>query len=151
MAHFFEQALLLALAVDDEVVLVADVRGELAQQALRRTMEVFSSTTRFALACNFSQKVIEPIQSRCAVVRFGRLDDREVLARVLDVVAAEKVTATDGGLDAILYTADGDLRAALNNLQAAHVGFGTVNEQNVYKVRRCACCNGACMCVVLVA
>lgn len=113
----------------------ADSMTEHAQQALRRTMEVFSSTTRFALACNFSQKVIEPIQSRCAVVRFGRLEDREVLARVLDVVEAEKVAVTDDGLEAILYTSDGDLRAALNNLQAAHVGFQAVTGPNVYKVR----------------
>lgn len=62
-----------------------------AQQALRRTMEIYSSTTRFALACNISSKIIEPIQSRCAVVRFSRLSDAEVLERLLLVAAAEKV------------------------------------------------------------
>eukprot|EP01013_Petalomonas_cantuscygni_P017263 TRINITY_DN3439_c0_g1_i2.p1 TRINITY_DN3439_c0_g1~~TRINITY_DN3439_c0_g1_i2.p1 ORF type:complete len:390 (+),score=96.79 TRINITY_DN3439_c0_g1_i2:345-1514(+) len=112
----------------------ADSMTDHAQQALRRTMEIFSGTTRFALACNFSSKVIEPIQSRCAVVRFSRLSDKELLARILDVVEAEGVNATDDGLEAVLYTADGDMRAALNNLQATHVGLGAVTAANVFKV-----------------
>jgi DNA polymerase III delta prime subunit len=63
-----------------------------AQQALRRTMEIYSNTTRFALACNLSSKIIEPIQSRCAVVRFARLTELEILDRLLRVVEAEKVS-----------------------------------------------------------
>ena len=62
-----------------------------AQQALRRTMELYSSTTRFALACNNSEKIIPPIQSRCAVVRFGRLSDAQILEKVLHVCKEEKV------------------------------------------------------------
>ena len=62
-----------------------------AQQALRRTMEIYSSTTRFALACNQSSKVIEPIQSRCAIVRFTRLLDAEILQRLLHVCRTERV------------------------------------------------------------
>ncbi|RWW42084.1 hypothetical protein BHE74_00052392, partial [Ensete ventricosum] len=62
-----------------------------AQQALRRTMEIYSNTTRFALACNTSSKIIEPIQSRCALVRFSRLSDQEILGRLMVVVEAERV------------------------------------------------------------
>lgn len=54
-------------------------------------MEIYSSTTRFALACNLSSKIIEPIQSRCAIVRFNRLTDVEVLDRLMLVAQAEKV------------------------------------------------------------
>lgn len=62
-----------------------------AQQALRRTMEIFSNTTRFALACNQSNKIIEPIQSRCAILRYSKLSDKQVLKRLLELCGAEKV------------------------------------------------------------
>ena len=65
-------------------------------------MEIYSNTTRFALACNQSSKIIEPIQSRCAVVRYSRLSDQELLARVLEICRMEKVlTFLPGTGDAI--------------------------------------------------
>eukprot|EP00250_Pteridium_aquilinum_P006933 c16754_g1_i1 orf=312-1331(-) len=105
-----------------------------AQQALRRTMEIYSNTTRFALACNTSAKVIEPIQSRCAIVRFSRLSERDILDRLLRVVQAENVPYIPEGLEAVVFTADGDMRQALNNLQATFSGFHFVNQENVFKV-----------------
>ena len=62
-----------------------------AQQAMRRTMEVYSNTTRFALACNTSNKIIEPIQSRCAILRYAKLKDGEILKRLLEICELEKV------------------------------------------------------------
>lgn len=62
-----------------------------AQQALRRTMEIFSNTTRFALACNQSNKIIEPIQSRCAILRYSKLTDAQVMKRLLEICDMEKV------------------------------------------------------------
>lgn len=97
-------------------------------------MEVFSKTTRFALACNTSDKVIEPIQSRCAVVRFMKLTNEEVAARIMDVCRQENVEFTEDGLEAVVYTAQGDLRQALNNLQSANDGFGKVTSETVFKV-----------------
>eukprot|EP01018_Ginkgo_biloba_P012608 Gb_10901 [translate_table: standard] len=69
----------------------ADSMTSGAQQALRRTMEIFSNSTRFALACNTSAKIIEPIQSRCAIVRFSKLSEQEILGRLMQVVEAENV------------------------------------------------------------
>ncbi|DBA82816.1 hypothetical protein WJX77_008579 [Trebouxia sp. C0004] len=112
----------------------ADSMTSGAQQALRRTMEIYSSTTRFALACNQSTKVIEPIQSRCAIVRFSKLGDKEILSRVVYVCQQEKVPYVPEGLEAIIFTADGDMRQALNNLQATHSGFSLINQENVFKV-----------------
>jgi len=113
----------------------ADSMTSSAQQALRRTMELYSNTTRFALACNTSSKLIEPIQSRCAILRFTRLDDKEVLKRVKEVIEAERIEHyTNEGLEAILFTAQGDLRNALNNLQATFAGQGAITPENVFKV-----------------
>lgn len=61
----------------------ADSMTDGAQQALRRTMELYSATTRFALAANNSEKIIEPIQSRCAVLRYSKLTDAQILAKVI--------------------------------------------------------------------
>ena len=97
-------------------------------------MELFSSTTRFALACNSSEKIIEPIQSRCAMLRYSKLSDAQVLAKVLEVCKKEDVDHSDDGLEAIVFTAQGDMRQALNNLQSTHEGFGFVKSENVFKV-----------------
>ena len=77
---------------------------EAAQQALRRTMEIYSNTTRFALACNNSEKIIEPIQSRCAMLRYSKLTDPQILAKLLDVCEKEKVDYTEDGMDAVIFT-----------------------------------------------
>uniref|UniRef100_A0A0K8T2R4 Replication factor C subunit 2 n=1 Tax=Lygus hesperus TaxID=30085 RepID=A0A0K8T2R4_LYGHE len=112
----------------------ADSMTDGAQQALRRTMEIYSGTTRFALACNNSEKIIEPIQSRCAMLRYEKLKDHQILAKLLQVCETEKVTYTEDGLEAVIFTAQGDMRQALNNLQSTHNGFGTVDSTNVFKV-----------------
>uniref|UniRef100_H2YCX7 Replication factor C subunit 2 n=1 Tax=Ciona savignyi TaxID=51511 RepID=H2YCX7_CIOSA len=112
----------------------ADSMTSGAQQALRRTMEIYSKTTRFALACNQSDKIIEPIQSRCAVLRYSKLSDVQILSRLTEVIDKESVRYDDSGLEAILFTAQGDMRQALNNLQSTHQGFSFVNSDNVFKV-----------------
>lgn len=112
----------------------ADSMTSAAQQALRRTMELHSSTTRFALACNLSSKIIEPIQSRCAVVRFSRLSSTEIATRVKYVLEQEKVDYDQSGVDAAVFTADGDMRIALNNVQSTFNGFGYVDAKNLNKV-----------------
>jgi len=112
----------------------ADSMTKAAQQGLRRTMELFSSSTRFALACNLSNKVIEAIQSRCAILRYSRLEDVQVAKRVKEVATMENISMTDKGLEAIVFTAEGDMRNAMNALQATKAGFGVVNDVNVFKV-----------------
>ncbi|KAG2434795.1 hypothetical protein HXX76_007680 [Chlamydomonas incerta] len=112
----------------------ADSMTSGAQQALRRTMEIYSNSTRFALACNQSSKIIEPIQSRCAIVRYARIPDEDILSRMRLVAEKEGVTYNEAGMEAIIFTADGDMRQALNNMQATHSGFGFISQENVFKV-----------------
>lgn len=112
----------------------ADSMTDGAQQALRRTMELYSNTTRFALACNSSEKIIEPIQSRCAMLRYSKLNDSQVLAKIIEVCQKEDLSHTEDGLEAIVFTAQGDMRQALNNLQSTAQGFSHVSAENVFKV-----------------
>ena len=112
----------------------ADSMTDGAQQALRRTMEIYSNTTRFALACNTSEKIIEPIQSRCAMLRFTKLSDGQILAKLLEVCQRENLEYDEEGLEAIVFTAQGDMRQGLNNLQSTAQGFGKITGSNVFKV-----------------
>ena len=105
-----------------------------AQQALRRTMEIYSSTTRFAFACNQSNKIIEPLQSRCAILRYARLTDGQVVRRIMQICEAEKVEHSDDGIAAVVFSAEGDMRQAINNLQSTVAGSGFVSGDNVFKV-----------------
>jgi len=97
-------------------------------------MEIFSNTTRFCLACNMSNKIIEPIQSRCAILRYAKLRDTEILKRLLEICQMEKVEYNDDGLTALIFTSEGDMRQAINNLQSTFSGFGFVSGDNVFKV-----------------
>uniref|UniRef100_A0A914Z105 Replication factor C subunit 2 n=1 Tax=Panagrolaimus superbus TaxID=310955 RepID=A0A914Z105_9BILA len=112
----------------------ADSMTEGAQQALRRIMEIYSNTTRFAFACNQSDKIIEPLQSRCALVKYSKLSDEQMAKRVIEIAKIENLNFTEDGIEAILFTAQGDMRQALNNLQCTASGYGLVNAENVYKV-----------------
>ncbi|WP_255335974.1 replication factor C small subunit [Methanosarcina sp. KYL-1] len=97
----------------------ADALTSDAQSALRRTMERFSSNCRFILSCNYSSKIIEPIQSRCAVYRFRRLSDGAIRKRLEYIVADQGLSITEDGYEALVYVAQGDMRKAVNSLQAA--------------------------------
>jgi len=112
----------------------ADAMTESAQQALRRIIEIYSKTTRFAFACNIFDKIIEPIQSRCAVVRFHRLSDQQIRSKMISICKQMSFKYNDKGVDAIIYTAQGDMRQAINNLQSTYDGFGEITEENVFKV-----------------
>jgi len=112
----------------------ADALTSDAQSALRRTMEQFSNNVRFVLSCNYSSQIIDPIQSRCAVFRFAGIDDDAVAARVREVAEAEGVDYTEDGVDALVYAADGDMRRAINALQAAAATGESVTEESVYAI-----------------
>lgn len=105
-----------------------------AQQALRRTMERFTETCRLIMCANYSGKIIEPIQSRCAPFRFTYLPREEHDCYLKDIAAKEKVKLTTEGLDAIFEVCGGDLRRAINTLQSAASLGKPVDAKVVYSV-----------------
>ena len=112
----------------------ADSMTSSAQGSMRVTISDYSNTTRFVLACNDSSKIIEAIQSRCTVLRFGKLSSDDIKERITFVLNNENAKYDDNGLKAIIDTCNGDMRYALNNTQSCIVGFGEVTEENVYKI-----------------
>jgi len=107
----------------------ADSLTSEAQAALRRMMEKYTATTRFVLSCNYSSKIIEPIQSRCAVFRFRRLNDADVERYIQRLAENEGITVEEEGMKALLYVSEGDLRRATNALQvSASLGNEVTDE-----------------------
>ena len=112
----------------------ADNMTAAAQHALRRTMENYTKTCRFILICNYSNKIIAPIQSRCAVLRFMPLTNKEILGRLKYIAKKESINLTDEGSEAMLYVAGGDCRKAVNILQAVSTITKDITEDSVYQV-----------------
>jgi replication factor C small subunit len=105
-----------------------------AQQALRRTMERYTETCRFIMCANYSGKIIEPIQSRCAPFRFTYLPREEHDRYLKEIAAKEKVKLVPEGLDAIFEVCGGDLRRAINTLQSGASLGKPVDAKVVYSI-----------------
>ncbi|NYT11438.1 MAG: replication factor C small subunit [Methanomassiliicoccales archaeon] len=97
----------------------ADALTSDAQAALRRTMERYSHICRFVLSCNYSSKIIDPIQSRCAVFRFRPLPKEAITSYLAMIAEKEGAKITDEALEALVHVAQGDMRKAVNSLQVA--------------------------------
>lgn len=105
-----------------------------AQQALRRTMENYTQTTRFILSCNYSSKIIDPIQSRCAVFRFKPLPEKALKQIIHGIAKHESLTIDDAAVAALIEVSHGDVRRLENVLQAAASTTKHVTEDVVYDV-----------------
>lgn len=105
-----------------------------AQAALRVWMEKFAKTTRFILICNYYNKIIPALVSRCYKMRFSPMDPCEARTRILYIIERESVRCTEDGLDAIMCVGAGDMRKYINVLQCTHMAFDMVTREYVYKV-----------------
>lgn len=112
----------------------ADALTTDAQAALRRTMESYAQTCRFILSCNYSSKIIDPIQSRCAIYRFKPLGPGAVKEEICRIAAKENLTVTGEAMDAIVYIAQGDMRKAINALQGAAIIRNAIDEKMIYAI-----------------
>lgn len=125
-----------AINADYKIIFLdeADALTPDAQQALRRTMEQFSDNCRFILSCNYSSKIIDPIQSRCAVFRFNRLEENDVKAYIQRLGEAEDFKISEEAIDAIMRVSSGDLRRVTNILQTASIQKDKIDEEDVYGI-----------------
>jgi len=105
-----------------------------AQQALRRTMERYTETCRFVLCANYSGKIIEPIQSRCAPFRFSHLPREEHDHFLKQIAEKEQVKLTEEGAEAIFEVCGGDMRRAINTLQASASLSKPVDAKVVFSI-----------------
>lgn len=108
----------------------ADEMTSDAQTALRRIIEDTSKHCRFILIANNISKIIEPLQSRCAVFKFTRISEKEVVAYLEEICKKEKIKFDEKGLRTIYGYSEGDMRHAINILQAT-ASLGIINELNV--------------------
>ena len=105
-----------------------------AQQALRRTMETFSRTCRFILSCNYSSKLIDPIQSRCSVFRFRPLEEAHIADIVKGIAKTEKIKVDDDAIKAIYQLCEGDARRAENILQSCSSITDHITEKIIFQI-----------------
>jgi len=112
----------------------ADALTPEAQAALRRTMERFTKTCRFIMSVNYSSKIIEPIQSRCAVFRFRPLKQEDIKKYLNFIAKNEGLKIAEDGSDAIIYVASGDMRKAVSALQVAASVSKKIDAENIYKI-----------------
>jgi len=105
-----------------------------AQQALRRTMENYTQTCRFILSCNYSSKILDPIQSRCAMFRFKLLAKEQVKDLIDKIAKTEKIEITKSGFDALFEASGGDVRRIENMFQSCASVSDKIDENLVFKV-----------------
>ncbi|MGN1321541.1 replication factor C small subunit [uncultured Methanosphaera sp.] len=105
-----------------------------AQQALRREMEMYTKTSSFILSCNYSSKIIDPIQSRCAIFRFTPIKAAQIIKRLKYISEQEGIDAEQSALENIVYFTQGDMRRSINILQASTTTDNKVTEEAVYDV-----------------
>ena len=112
----------------------ADALTNDAQSALRRTMENYAQTCRFILSCNYSSKIIDPIQSRCAIYRFRPLDREAITEELGRISVNEGLKISEDAMSAIIYVAQGDMRKAINALQGAAIISSDISEEMIYEI-----------------
>ena len=105
-----------------------------AQHALRREMEMYTKTSSFILSCNYSSKIIDPIQSRCAIFRFAPVKGHQIISRLDYIAKAENLNISNNAIEIIVYFAEGDMRRAVNILQASSSMGEEITEESVQEV-----------------
>tara|TARA_Y100000310_G_scaffold344076_1_gene454979 strand:+ start:5028 stop:5996 length:969 start_codon:yes stop_codon:yes gene_type:complete len=109
----------------------ADALTKEAQQALRRTMENYSNTCRFIMSCNYSSRILDPIQSRCVIFRFRLLEKKDIDSVIKKIAEQEKLKLAEDTFETIYESSEGDCRRAINLLQATASIASEINAEMI--------------------
>lgn len=133
--HFCKKKIDMELNIKKMVIFdEADNLTNKAQNVIANMMDEFKHSTIFCFTCNDSTKLIESIQSRCLILSYRPIHNDMIKQRLCHICEKERVNFDDAGLNAIIFIAQGDIRQAINNLEAIYNSYDMVSEKNVYKL-----------------
>jgi replication factor C subunit 3/5 len=113
-------------------VFIAMREFERRADALITVIEKYTKNVRFCIICNYVSKIIPAIQSRCTRFRFAPLQESQVSARLGEIIQGEGIQVTQEGQKALVKLSQGDMRRALNILQATHAAYSLITEESIY-------------------
>jgi len=133
--HFCKKKVTVANNLPKLVILdEADNITKKAQNTLCNLMEIYDKTTKFVLTCNDYNKLVEGIQTRCLIHKYNPLTSNIIKTRLIRICEEEKISYDDKGLEAIIFICQGDVRLAINCLEATFFGFSKITYDNVYRI-----------------
>lgn len=112
----------------------ADSMIDIAQRALRRQMDIHHKTTRYIFSCNIGSNIISSIQSRCSVLHYTVLNENQMVKKAVEICKKENIKFTNEGLEMLAFTANGDMRKMINNLQSVACAFGSMTKGNIMEI-----------------
>jgi replication factor C subunit 2/4 len=112
----------------------ADNITKKAQNILANMMEEYTNSTRFCFTCNDSSKIIESIQSRCLILHYRPMNKNNIKKHLEHICKLENIKYTNDGIDSIIFISQGDIRQAINNLEAIYNSYGRITDEFVYKI-----------------
>lgn len=112
----------------------ADNMTSKCQYDINDMIKIYGKKTKFIFTCNDSTKIIPDIQSKCRIIRFKKLTDKQISIYLAKICKAEEIEFNNSGLSTICYISNGDMRKAINNLQLTAYSYGKVTKQTVLKI-----------------
>jgi len=112
----------------------ADNITKKAQISLSNIMEQYYFNTIFTFTCNDFTKIIESIQSRCMIIKYNLINEDNIKKKLIHICLKEKINYTEVGIETLIKFSNGDIRVAINNLEATFNGYYEISEENVGKI-----------------
>lgn len=112
----------------------ADSITNKAQNLLSNIIAEFRKNTRFIFICNDCFQITESIQSRCMIIKYGKISNANLFAKIQQICIQENMKYTEEGIKTLLYLSDNDIRQSINNLECIYYSGNDFNENTIYTV-----------------